>query len=163
MIILGIDPGIASVGYALLGCDKKIKLCSAGLIKTRPGEMQGRLLELHREINTLIRTWGPDVAAMERVFFAKNQKTALTVSESRGAILLTTALAGLRVYEYTPLEVKKSVTGDGRADKLQVKKMLGLTLGGIDDPGAADDVFDAAAIALTHLFVSKWGRVKGGL
>ena len=92
------------------------------------------------------------MVALERLFFAKNVKTALEVAEARGAILLTTSLAGLSIREYTPLEVKKTVTGDGNADKKQIQKMLKLTLKEVDAIDARDDVFDAIAVALTCHF-----------
>jgi len=88
------------------------------------------------------------VVAVERLFFSRNQKTALEVAEAKGVILLTTTLAGVKSYEYTPLEIKRGVTGDGSADKKQIKKMLGLILPGEDLARYQDDILDAVAIAL---------------
>ncbi len=153
MIILGIDPGTVSIGYALLEGDPHTsKLLKAGLIKIDSASNVGRLEELAGGIRSIIKTWRPSVLATERLFFSKNQKTALSVAEARGVILLTTHLAGLKVYEYTPLEVKKTITGDGKADKIQLKKMVQLTVPEARDLKATDDVFDAIAIALTCFF-----------
>ncbi|OGZ98821.1 MAG: crossover junction endodeoxyribonuclease RuvC [Candidatus Sungbacteria bacterium RIFCSPHIGHO2_02_FULL_47_11] len=152
MIILGIDPGTTSIGYAILECSSKPHLAVADLFTIRGVSTQERLKELYLGIQILVKRWRPDAVALERLFFAKNAKTALAVSEARGATLLTTALAGLRVYEYTPLEIKKTVTGDGRADKLQIKKMVGIILPQTAGLRARDDVFDAIAIALTYYY-----------
>ncbi len=149
MLILGIDPGTAAVGYALLENKAgKQKVILADLIRIRSKNDEGRLVEIHKGVQNLIKNWQPDVLAVEKLFFAKNQKTALSVAQARGVILLTTTLAGLKVYEYTPLEIKKIVSGDGRADKNQIKKILGLTLPELKNLNARDDVFDAIAVAL---------------
>lgn len=153
MVILGIDPGTVSIGYALLQTKDGLKLLDAGLIKISSDGRTDRLKELHKELNLLVRRWRPEAVAIEKIFFAKNAKTAIEVSEARGAILLTTLLAGLMVFEYTPLEIKMAVTGDGRADKNQIKKMVGLTLVGTELPGARDDVFDAIAVSLACYFL----------
>lgn len=150
MLILGIDPGTTAVGYALLENEAgKQRVVLADLIHIRSKNNEGRLAEIHRGVQSLIKNWHPEILAIERLFFAKNQKTALAVAEARGVILLTTVLAGLKVYEYTPLEIKKAVSGDGRADKKQIKKILGLTLPELKYINAPDDVLDAIAIALT--------------
>lgn len=153
MIILGIDPGTSSIGYALLETSSNSPhLLKTDLFVIRSLRGEKKLEELHRGLAKLIKDWKPEVMALERLFFAKNQKTALAVAEARGVILLTTALAGLKVYEYTPLEVKKTVSGDGRADKTQIKKIIKLSVRGTKNLQARDDVFDAIAIALTCHF-----------
>ncbi len=150
MIILGIDPGTVRVGYALLKAEKSgLTLLKADLIPITSKKGILRLEEIHKGVLNLIKTWRPDCLALERLFFSKNQKTVMSVAEARGAILLTTSLAGVKVFEYTPLEVKKSVTGNGRADKLQVQKIVKLTLPATAKLDAQDDVFDAIALALT--------------
>jgi len=153
VIILGIDPGTTSIGYALLrGEPQGPTLIDAGLVKIQAEESHRRLQELHTHVMDLVKKHRPEYIAIEKLFFAKNVKTALSVAEARGSLLLTTALAGLTLSEYTPLEVKKTVTGDGRADKEQVQKMIRLSLKETEDLIARDDVFDAIAIALTcHL------------
>ena len=154
MIILGIDPGTTSIGYALIKGKSGVKprLLAADIISITSSSRTDRLRELHQHVSKLLDRWKPDVMAIERIFFAKNTKTALEVSEARGALLLTTTLAGITVYEYTPLEIKLVITGDGRADKTQVKKMIRLTLPENANLKARDDVFDAIAIALTFFF-----------
>lgn len=149
MLILGVDPGITAAGYALLETAAgKPKIILADLIRVRKKGDDERLVEIYKGVHGLIKQWRPEVLALERLFFAKNQKTALDVAQARGVILLTAALAGLKVYEYTPLEVKKIVSGDGRADKSQIKKILGLTVPELKHLNARDDVFDAIAVAL---------------
>lgn len=156
LIILGIDPGTHAAGYALLKKDRvAMILLSAGLIPIRGTRQDERLVSLHQELGALIKKWRPRVLAIERLFFTKNQKTAFSVAEARGVTLLTGALAGLMVFEYTPLEIKKTVTGFGGADKMQVKKMVHLTLPETRSFKQPDDVFDAIAVALTFCYKEK--------
>lgn len=150
MIILGIDPGTTSVGYALLeGGRGTCRVLSADLVRIKKTSPHERLAELASGIEKVITKWRPEALGIERLFFAKNQKTALAVAEARGVILLTASRRGLMVYEYTPLEIKKTVTGDGAADKEQLEKMVRLSLPETKELGARDDVFDAIAAALT--------------
>ncbi|MBI4137739.1 MAG: crossover junction endodeoxyribonuclease RuvC [Candidatus Sungbacteria bacterium] len=156
MLILGIDPGSVTTGYAIV----KIENASPFLIETdvipiQSKDAPARLRELHAGLRNLIQSHKPAYMAIERVFFAKNAKTALAVSEARGVALLTGALAGLTVLEYTPLEVKKAITGDGRADKQQVKKMAELTLSSRLPEKKPDDAYDAVALALTCWFLER--------
>jgi len=124
MIILGIDPGTTAIGFAVLKSGRPPRLLDAGLIPITTAGTAERLVELHRGLSRLIATAKPDAAAVEKLFFAKNTKTAMAVAEARGAILLTAALARVSVYEYAPVEIKKIVTGDGAADKKAVQKMV---------------------------------------
>ena len=121
MIILGIDPGTTSIGYAVIQSEhKKPRLLCADILKCTRGRLPHELLkDVHISLQNIIEKWRPDALAIEKLFFAKNVKTALAVSEMRGVILLTAALARLIVSEYTPLEVKMVITSDGRADKRQ--------------------------------------------
>lgn len=147
MVILGIDPGTSSIGYSIFETNTTPRLLHAGVFRLErvaPGE---RLLALHAGITRLIREWKPETLAIEKLFFAKNAKTACAVSESRGALLLTAALAGMSVFEYTPLEIKKAVTGDGKADKTAVEKMIRLALPDAAKLKTQDDMFDAIAAA----------------
>ena len=146
--VLGVDPGTVAVGFALVESEPTVKVIAAELADIRSPSGPDRLEELHLEARRVITSWKPAAVAIERLFFAKNTKTALAVAEARGALLLTFALAGITVYEYTPLEVKKQLTGDGRADKTQIKKMLHLIAPETRILSARDDVFDAIAIAL---------------
>ncbi len=150
MNILGIDPGSTTIGYALINyTHPTCTLKRADWINLNDVPKDIRILRLHEELGKIISQEKPEVVAIEKLFFAKNTKTALSVSESRGVILLTTMLAGLKFFEYTPLEIKKMVTGDGNADKMQIKKMVQLWLKETRTLHARDDVFDAIAIALT--------------
>lgn len=155
MIILGIDPGTTRAGFGIIDCTSAPKLLDCGLLKVSSPAREERLRELHTATQKLISKWRPERLAIERLFFAKNAKTALEVSEARGVILLTTALAGLSVYEYTPLEVKKIVTGDGSADKHQLEKMVRLTFKETKELIAQDDVFDAISLALACHYKEK--------
>ena len=149
MIILGIDPGTTSIGYALLDCSaRQPKLLEARLVPLAASLAENRLIDIHREIKKIIAQWKPSAASVEKLFFAKNAKTAMTVSEARGVILLTAKLHGITVYEYTPLTIKKVVTGDGTADKTQVQKMVRLILKETASLPVQDDVFDSIASAL---------------
>ncbi len=154
MIILGIDPGTTAAGFAVIDATRgaPVRLNAAGLLPITATDAAGRLAELGRELERVIENHKPAALAVEKLFFTRNVKTGMAVAEARGVILLTGARAGLRVYEYTPLEVKKTVTGDGGADKLQVKKMVQLTLKSAAPERARDDVFDAIAVALTCAF-----------
>jgi len=154
MIILGIDPGTTSIGYALLDCTnhREPRLLEARLLPLVSSITEDRLLDVHREIKKIIDQWRPHAASIEKLFFAKNAKTAMAVSEARGVILLTAKLAGIKVYEYTPLTIKKVVTGDGSADKIQVQKMVRLILPETATLASQDDVFDAIASALCCLY-----------
>ena len=163
MIILGIDPGTISIGYALLDCSaRQPKLLEARLVPLAASAMrpEDRLMDIHREIKKIIEQWKPHAASVEKLFFAKNAKTAIAVSEARGVILLTAMLARIKVYEYTPLTIKKVVTGDGNADKMQVQKMVRLTLKETADLPPQDDVFDSIASALCCLYQEGGSMIK---
>lgn len=147
MVILGIDPGTVRVGYAVLETSGKIKVAECGLISVKSKDKTERLAEIARKIKDIIHKWKVDALSIEELFFFKNAKTAISVAEARGAIILTAVEAGLKVYEYTPLEVKQGVTGFGGADKKQVEKMVRL-ITKLETPRLADDTTDAIAIAL---------------
>ena len=153
MIILGIDPGTTSIGYAILDCtSRQPRLLDAQLVPLAMSLPEDRLIDIHREIKKIITQWKPLAVSVEKLFFAKNAKTAMAVSEARGVILLTAMLHGIKVYEYTPLTIKKVVTGDGHADKTQVQKMVRLTLKETIDMPSQDDVFDSIASALCCMY-----------
>lgn len=145
-IILGIDPGLATTGFAVL--NEALKIFIFGIIKTKNKNMAIRLLEIKRGLQKIIKKYKPDLAAVEEIFFYKNLKTAIAVSEARGAILLTLAEAKIPVAEYTPLQVKQTITSYGQADKKQVQKMLQLILK-LPALPKPDDAADALAIAIT--------------
>lgn len=149
MVILGIDPGTATTGYGLIEKNSDvISHLKHGIISTKPQTNAGpRLLQIFQELQRLIKKSQPDLIAVEKLFFFKNLKTALPVSEARGVILLSAAQQKKPVIELTPLQVKMGICGYGRADKKQVQKMVReiLKLKKIPKP---DDAADALAVAL---------------
>lgn len=142
------------MGYALVARDTKPRLLHAGMVTVTSRDTAGRLHDLYRGLSAIITEWKPDTLSVEKLFFAKNAKTAMEVSQGRGVVLLTAALAGLTVYEYTPLQIKKIVTGDGGADKKQVKKMIHLIFPDHKNLSGRDDMFDAIATALACCFAA---------
>lgn len=150
MIILGIDPGFERMGCAILEkspSGEKL-IYSSCLVSSRNDAHEKRLLVLASGLKKIIHDFGPDTMAIEKLFFTSNQKTALKVAEARGVALLLAAENNLRVVEFTPLEVKMAMTGYGRAEKDQVRKMAQAMLKMTNDK-KFDDEIDAIAIALT--------------
>lgn len=152
MLVLGIDPGTAITGYGLVTERGGNTVAVAHGVITTPSDLPlpDRLVLLHRALRALIDQYRPDHAAVEELFFNKNVRTALAVGHARGVIMLTLAQAGVRIFEYTPLEVKQAVTGSGRADKRQMQQMVTLLLG-LDHIPKPDDAADALAIGVCHL------------
>ena len=152
MFVLGIDPGLARTGYAIVeDLPSGDRAVAAGVIRTdaaRP--VAERLLELHRDLESLIAEYGPGEVAIEEVFVNKNLQTATSVGRAAGVALLAAAKAGLSVFEYSPTAVKSTVAGNGRADKEQVQKVVARRLGLASAPQPAD-ASDALAVALCHL------------
>ncbi len=152
MIILGIDPGFAITGYAFLKIEtpgNKITVLDCGCIKTSASQpLSERLFIIYEKITELIKKNKPDKMAMEKIFFARNIKTAMAVSEARGAISLMAGQYHLPLIELTPLQVKQALTGYGQATKQQIQKMVKIVLKLKEIP-RPDDVADALAIALT--------------
>ncbi len=151
MIILGIDPGTATTGFGVLRFDKNgLECLDFGCIETSSQLSQGeRLKILERELNKVIKKHRPSVMAVEDIFFFKNMKTAVAVSEARGVIILTAAKMKLSTHEYTPLQIKQTVTAYGRADKKQVAKMVQLLLN-LKYLPKPDDAADALAAAICY-------------
>ena len=148
MTILGIDPGTATTGWGVVKKTKKLNWVNHGLITTSANlSTAERLNKLHRELSLLIKKYKPDVAAVEDIFFFKNLKTAIKVSQARGVILLTIAKAKIPVAEYTPLQIKQAVACYGRAEKEQVQKMV-KTLLNLKEIPKPDDAADALAVAI---------------
>lgn len=162
MIILGIDPGYAIVGIGVIEYKGgKIRYIKHGAITTPAGmPPTERLRIIYNEINMLIDKYNPDAVAIEELFFNSNQKTAIMVAQARGVLLVAVANRDIPLYEYTPLQVKQSMTGYGRADKKQIQAMVKmlLKLEGIPKP---DDAADALAIAITHTQSSKLSNILG--
>lgn len=149
--ILAFDPGTAIVGWAALRAARdSLSLGGCGALTTPAGLAAAvRLRQIYEGALDLIRQWSPDVVAVERLFFARNQTTAIQVGQASGVILLAAASSGLEVVEYTPPQVKLAVTGEGNADKRQVQYMVARLLG-LAAPPRPDDVADAVAIAICH-------------
>lgn len=150
MLILGIDPGIAITGYALLHCDNDdIKILTSGSIQTsKDKNTQERLLELFDDLQEIITKYKPDVASIEQLFYFKNLKTIIPVAQARGVIIMALAKHNVKLFEYTPLQVKQTITGFGRATKNEVKQMTEIALN--TKMPKLDDTVDAIAIALCH-------------
>ena len=152
MLVLGIDPGTATTGYGLVTeTDGQLRAVAYGVIAT-PSDwlMPQRLQKIYHDLAALIREHHPTEGAVEQLFFSRNVKTALAVGQARGVVLLALADAGLTVAEYTPLEVKQSVVGYGRAEKSQVQELVRLLLG-VEAVPQPDDAADALAIAICHV------------
>jgi crossover junction endodeoxyribonuclease RuvC len=151
MLILGIDPGTARTGYALLDFNSKPVLLSSDVIETPPEiEMHKRLKILYRELNDISKTHKPDIMVVERLFFNTNVKTAISVGQSRGISLLVAANKNMQVFEYTALQAKLVLTGYGRSTKKEVQTAVRDLLK-LDGEVKSDDANDAVAIALCHL------------
>ena len=154
MIILGIDPGIAIVGYGVIEYTKgKFRPIGMGSIETPAGiDVEERLKTVYEDMCEIIDTYRPDEMAIEELFFNTNQKTAIAVAEARGVILLSAVQKGVPISEYTPLQVKQSVVGYGRAEKKQVMSLVKMILGMENGP-KLDDTADALALAICHAHV----------
>ena len=151
MTILGIDPGVATVGFGVISANNgNIKIRRCGVITTpAKTRLALRLSQINLDVFELIKTFKPDAIAVEELFFNTNQKTALIVAQGRAAIILAGEQSGIPMYEYTPLQVKKAVTGYGRAEKKQVMEMVQRLLS-LDSVPKPDDAADALAIAICH-------------
>ena len=151
MKILGIDPGMAIVGYALVEYESdQFNLLTSGSIQTdKKLDDSKRLLEIYKDLSQIIELYTPDCASVEQLFFFKNQKTIIPVAEARGVILTVLEKYGIPINSYTPMEVKQVLTGYGRADKKEVEQMVRLTLQTEKLP-KLDDTVDAIAIAICH-------------
>ena len=151
MIILGIDPGLAIVGWGVVEYRSgKFKTLGSGAIRTPAGtRTEERLAGIYRDLNTVIDHFKPDEMAVEELFFTNNITTGIRVAEARGIVLLCGEQKGLRIAEYTPMQVKQAVVGYGRAEKKQVMTMVTSILG-LKEVPKPDDTADALAIAVCH-------------
>ena len=149
MIVLGIDPGTAALGYGIVEATRgSLREIDHGCLETSPDSgLPDRLLAIHRLVDGLLATHAPDVLAVERLFFSRNVQTAFGVGQARGVVLLAAAQHGVPVVEATPNEVKSAVAGYGAADKEQVQRMVQVVLGMASLP-RPDDAADALAIAV---------------
>lgn len=164
MLVIGIDPGTAATGYGLIRELESGGIVSIGygVISTPPTlPMSKRLLSLYDQLTKIITIHQPQIAAVEKLFFQKNVKTAISVGQARGVVLLALAQAGLNVAEYTPLEVKQAVAGYGGAEKTQVQQMVRVLLD-MDEIPKPDDAADALAVAICHIHSHRLQSFKTG-
>ncbi len=151
MRIIGIDPGYATIGYGIVDYDNiHFKTVGYGAVTTPPDKnFPDRLIDIYNDIKTLIKKYNPQSMAIERLYFNTNTTTAIDVAQARGVIVLAARQAGIDIFEYTPLQVKQSITGYGRAEKHQVMEMVKslLQLKAVPKP---DDTADALALAICH-------------
>ena len=161
MIILGIDPGIATMGYGVVDKDKNgnCRAIDYGVVVTPKEEtLPVRLAILEEGVNKIIDRFAPEEVALEELFFTKNITTGIAVAQARGVTLLACVKKCGRLYEYTPMQIKQALTGYGRADKQQIQQVVTslLRLKSVPRP---DDAADALAIALCHAFTSRFGAL----
>lgn len=151
MRILGIDPGVATIGFGIVDSDRnKHRLVTCGVITTPAHtSLSSRLEQIYDDLTRLLEAFKPDAVSVEELFFNTNITTGIAVAHGRGVILLACRKAGVRIYEYTPLQVKQAVVGYGRAEKAQVMDMV-RRLCGLSAPPKPDDAADAVALALCH-------------
>ncbi len=159
MIILGFDPGIATLGYGVIKTEKgkKPQMLDYGIVSTPKEEnIAVRLAMLEKGVRQILDKYKPDEIAIEELFFAKNVKTGIAVAHARGVVLLTCIKECGKIFEYTPLQIKQALTGYGRAEKPQIQAMVKmfLNLKAVPKP---DDAADALAVALTHAQTNKLG------
>ncbi len=158
MRIIGIDPGTGILGFGVIEAHgAKTRLVTAGVIRTPAHTpLPDRLEEIYDSLTEIIQETEPSVMAIEKLFFARNVTTAMSVSHARGVAMLTGKQAGLAIEEYTPLQIKQTITGYGKADKKQVQEMVRLQLGLAEVP-KPDDCADALAAAIMCAFYSRGG------
>jgi crossover junction endodeoxyribonuclease RuvC len=169
MIIFGIDPGTATTGYGVIENDYKkspsgIQLIEYGCIVTpKEMEMPNRLWSIQQDLQVLLRRYKPDCIAIEQLFFGINSRTAMTVGQARGVVLMTGAAHSIPIFEYQGLSVKLTLTGSGKSDKKEVQKYVMKYLGKrkLDKPakGFIDDAADALGVAICHVIRLKEGPV----
>lgn len=151
MRILGIDPGTGILGFGVIDITRgKPQMVDAGVIRTPVHEDDAvRLLTIYEELTDIITYSKPTIMSVEKLFFARNVTTAMTVAQARGVVLLCGMQAGMTIFEYTPMQIKQAITGYGKADKKQMQEMVRVHLGLTEVP-KPDDCADALAAALTH-------------
>jgi crossover junction endodeoxyribonuclease RuvC len=156
MRIIGIDPGTGLLGFGVIDAEAgRTTLVDAGVISTKKNQaIDERLEEIYRHLCDIVAENKPQVMAIEKLFFAQNNTTAMSVSEARGVAILAGKLGGLEIAEYTPLQIKQALTGYGRADKKQMQEMVRVILG-LKEVPKPDDCADALAAAICHSMTSR--------
>ena len=159
MRILGIDPGYAIVGYSVIDyIGNKFKLITSGAVLTDAGvSFPLRLEKIYRDLDEIIKTYKPDAISVEELFFNNNAKTAIHVAHARGVILVVGRMNNIATYEYTPLQIKQAVAGYGRADKIQVQRMVKMILN-VEKLPKLDDITDSMAMAICHAHSAKFAQ-----
>ena len=159
MRILGIDPGFAITGYSIIDYQgNKFKLVNSGAVLTKAGEsFPLRLTKIYDDLQIIIDEYKPDAISVEELFFNQNVKTAINVAQARGVVLVIGCKNDIPTYEYTPLQVKQAVAGYGRADKIQVQKMV-KTILNVEKLPKLDDITDSMAVAICHAHSSKFAE-----
>lgn len=159
MRILGVDPGFAITGYSIIDyIGNKFKLITSGAITTKAGvSFPLRLSKIYTDLTQIIEEYKPDAVSVEELFFNNNVKTAINVAQARGIILVVGCQKNIATFEYTPLQVKQAVVGYGRADKVQVQKMV-KTILKVESLPKLDDITDSMAIAICHAHSAKFAE-----
>ena len=159
MRILGIDPGFAITGFSIIDYEgNKFKLITSGAILTEAHtSFPLRLEKIYNDLSQIIEEYKPDAMSIEELFFNNNAKTAINVAQARGVILVTAKINKVPIYEYTPLQVKQAVVGYGRADKMQVQRMVKMILHEENLP-KLDDTTDSMAIAICHAHSARFAK-----
>ncbi len=163
MRIMGIDPGVAITGYGVVEeCNGRWRNVASGCIQTDSKEpAPERLAKIFSSLGELIDDYSPRAISLEKLFFCKNTRSALQVGEARGVVILAAAIHKVELFEYTPLQIKKAVSGFGKANKSQVEKMVQILLR-LEKIPPMDDEADALAAAICHLQHRKWLQATGG-
>lgn len=159
--IIGIDPGYAITGWAIIEeKGNQIQLIDKGAVRNSEKNYYQRLFQISTELEKIVYKYKPEQAGIEKLFFNKNVKTAIDVAQVRGAIALMLLENNIKIYDYTPLQVKQAVTGYGKATKQQVQKMLKVILG-MAEIIKQDDTADAVAVGICHLNSMKFNEIEG--
>mgnify|MGYP001069000174 CR=1 FL=1 len=159
MRILGIDPGFAITGYSIIDYQgNKFRLIDSGAVTTKAGtSFPLRLTKIYDDLNMIIDEYKPDAISVEELFFNNNAKTAINVAQARGVVLIVGCKKGVPTFEYTPLQIKQGVTGYGRADKMQVQRMVKSILN-VESLPKLDDTTDSMAAAICHAHSAKFSE-----
>jgi crossover junction endodeoxyribonuclease RuvC len=162
MVVVGIDPGTATTGYGFIQESPQgdLQVIDYGVITTLAGDLpEQRLLKLYRKLTELILLHRPESGAVEKLFFQRNVTSAIAVGQARGVVLLVLAEIGIRVSEYTPMQVKQAVAGFGGAEKIQVQQMVKAILQ-LEDIPRPDDAADALAVAICHIHSNLFNQLS---
>ncbi len=156
MITLGIDPGSTRIGFGVISGTKKLELLDYGILKIREKDADKRLIEVSNGLLKIFKKYNPDIAGIEKIYFSKNVKTGIEVSQTKGAIILEIAKYGIPLKEFSPSEIKLAVTNYGLSDKKAVAKMVAKILN-VEKLTGFDDASDALAVAITASQKQEWG------